>query len=173
MVCKLGEPVCKAPLPALKGLWEACGERGIIDHELVRPLLLARFERLVDALQVGDIVEVVNLHAVEERLYLAGGKLGVRERADLCSRSGGCLMHHGHHDGRAVHVDAVDLHVVDSPVSVVAKEKSAPGMPAGVWLYRIAQRLHDGLYALLDTWPVDKHVLARDASDVEDVDIHR
>ncbi len=46
-------------------------------------------------------------------------------------------------------------------------------MPAGVWLYRIAQRSCYGLYARLDTWPVDKHVLAQDASDVGDVDVHR
>ena len=46
-------------------------------------------------------------------------------------------------------------------------------MPAGMWLYRVAQRSCYGLYALLDTWPVDKHVFARDASDVGDVDVHR
>ena len=134
LVRKLGEPVCEALLSALERLWEACGERGIVEGELVCYFLLTGFERLVDALQVGDVVEVADLHAVEERLCLAGGKLGVRERADLGTRPHGRLAYDGHHDGRAVHIDAVDLHMVGSPVSTIAKEPvcEAPEEPSGL-----------------------------------------
>ncbi len=63
--------------------------------------------------------------------------------------------------------------MVDSPVSTIAKEKSAPGVPAGVWLYRVAQRLRDGLYALFNVWFVGEHVLTGNAPDVGYVDVDR
>ena len=57
LVCELGKSVREALLPSLERLWKARGERGVVQGQPVDPLLLAGFECLVDALQVGDVVE--------------------------------------------------------------------------------------------------------------------
>lgn len=60
------------------------------------------------------------------------------------------LLHHGRQDGRAVHVDAVDLRVVGAQVAAIVQAEGAPGTSAGVRLDRMALRLCDGLHASLD-----------------------
>ena len=123
------------------------------------------------ALEVCDVIEVPHLHAVEERLDLPSGKLRIGKERDiqLWSENRGSAF--DRHQRRAVHVDAVDLDMVWTPLRPVAEEERPAGMPASRPKDGVSLRAGHLVNRPLDDWPFGEHLVPVERSDVREIDV--
>ena len=115
-------PIFEPLAPAFELVRKACGNGSVVEEHLVNDAVgIARGVEV--RLEVRYVVEIPYLHPVEKGLDLAARKLGILEHGDADIGAKGAASGADREQRGPVHVYAVDLHVVGSPVAAIAEHE--------------------------------------------------